>query len=75
MPQTDFEDEALSGVFDQTFYGHSKRSYHILYSRIEYDLMDVWKHIQDHDIANNPSDPPLPTLTHKISPPDPTRSW
>lgn len=57
MPQSDFEDEGCSGLFDQTFYGHSKRSYHILYSRIELDLMDVWKHIQDHDLANNLSSP------------------
>lgn len=48
----EFEDEALTGQFQQTFYGHARRSYHVLFSPIDYDLMEVWAVIKEHDHFN-----------------------
>jgi len=49
MSAQEFEDEACTGQFHQTFYGHVRTTYHVLYNPVDFDLSEVWQHIIDYD--------------------------
>ena len=53
LSASEFEDAMLTGEFIQTFYGNAARSYHVLFRPVDYDLMEVWKLIGDHDAFQN----------------------
>lgn len=53
MDEQEFEDEACTGQYRQTFCGLTRVSYHVLYSPIDFDLHEVWTHIKDYAQDNN----------------------